>query len=34
MPCTVEELYQRLDALLQKRLGDKKRDKVRIEIDW
>ncbi|MDL1944581.1 ATP-binding protein [Chloroflexi bacterium CFX2] len=34
MPCTVEELYQRLDALLQKQLGDKKRDKIRIEIDW
>lgn len=34
MPCTMEELYQRLDELLQKRLGDKKRDKIRIELDW
>ncbi|GER78906.1 conserved hypothetical protein [Candidatus Denitrolinea symbiosum] len=34
MPCTVEELYQRLDTLLQKQLGDKKRDKIRIELDW
>ena len=34
MPCTVEELNQRLDALLQKQLGDKDPDKIRIEIDW
>ena len=34
MPCTVEELNQRLEALLQKQLGDKDPNKVRIEIDW
>jgi ABC-type dipeptide/oligopeptide/nickel transport system ATPase subunit len=34
MPCTVDELYQRLDALLQKQIGNKKRDKIRIELDW
>ena len=34
MPCTVDELYQRLGALFEQRLGDKNRNKVRIEIDW
>jgi len=34
MPCSVEELYQRFDALLESRLSGKKRDKVRIQIDW
>ena len=34
MPCTVEELFQRLEELVKQRLGDKSRDKVRIEIDW
>lgn len=34
MPCTIEELYQRLQTLLDKKIGDKNRTKVRIEIDW
>jgi len=34
MPCTAEELQQRLDDLIEKQLEGKKRDKVRIEIDW
>lgn len=34
MPCTIEELYQRLQTLLDKKIGDKNRNKVRIEIDW
>jgi hypothetical protein len=34
MPCTIEELYQRLDELVQNRLGNKNRDKIRIELDW
>jgi rubredoxin len=34
MPCSVEELYQRFDALIESHLSGKKRDKVRIEIDW
>lgn len=34
MPCTVEELYRRLDNLLAEKMGDKNRNKVRIQIDW
>ncbi|GAP11864.1 hypothetical protein BECAL_03058 [Bellilinea caldifistulae] len=34
MPCTIEELYQRLKTLLDKKIGDKDLTKVRIEIDW
>jgi hypothetical protein len=34
MPCTVEELYQRMEELVQNRLGEKNLDKVRIELDW
>ena len=34
MPCTAEEIRQRLDDLIEKQLEGKKRDKVRIEIDW
>ncbi len=34
MPCTVEELYRRLEALLEERIGDRNRNKVRIQIDW
>lgn len=34
MPCTPDELYARLDALVAQKLGDKNRNKVRIEIDW
>ncbi len=34
MPCTVDELYQRLDELIQNRLDGKSRDKIRIELDW
>ncbi len=34
MPCSVDELYERLDAFLQKKLEGKRRDKVRVEIDW
>lgn len=34
MPCTIEELYQRLQTLLDKKIGNKNRNKVRIEIDW
>jgi hypothetical protein len=33
-PDSVEELYQRFDALLESYLSGKKRDKVRIQIDW
>jgi 23S rRNA A2030 N6-methylase RlmJ len=34
MPCTVEELHQRFEALLNQQLGDKNRHKIRLEIDW
>ncbi len=34
MPCTIEELYQRLQTLLDKKIGNRNRTKVRIEIDW
>ncbi len=34
MPCTVDELYHRLNALFERRLADRNRNKVRIEIDW
>jgi hypothetical protein len=34
MPCSVDELYDRLQALLNQKLGDKNRNKVRIQIDW
>lgn len=34
MPCTVDELYDRLQALINQKLGDKNRNKVRIQIDW
>lgn len=34
MPCTPEELYARLDGLIEQKLGNKNRNKVRIEIDW
>lgn len=34
MPCTVEELYRRLEDLLTEKIGDKNRNKVRIQIDW
>ncbi|WP_322794133.1 DUF6079 family protein [Bellilinea sp.] len=34
MPCTVDELYQRLTQLLESKLGGKNREKIRIELDW
>jgi len=34
MPCTVDELFQRLETLLDKKIGSKDRKIVRIEIDW
>ena len=34
MPCTVEELYQRMDELMQNRIGAKNRNQIRIELDW
>ncbi len=34
MPCSVDELYQRLEKLLAEKIGDKNRNKVRIQIDW
>jgi len=34
MPCSVEELYARFDALMENHLKGKNRNKVRIEIDW
>ncbi len=34
MPCTVDELYQRLAQLLDAKMGSKNREKIRIELDW
>jgi hypothetical protein len=34
MPCTVEDLRQRFERLLQERLAGKDPARVRVVIDW